>query len=307
MNVFFGQKIMGVVTLVMSMLLLSFQQQAAGSQLTVYTVNYPLAYMAERIGGADVQVVFPVPPDTDPAYWTPDIKTIVQYQKADLILINGAGYADWLSKVSLPKSRIVNTTKAVKKRYIPIQGAMTHSHGPEGAHSHEGTAFTTWLDLDIATRQAEAIARVLIRKIPEQKENIEQNLSGLKKDLKKLDDALLTLGKTYQTTPLIGSHPVYQYLANRYGLNIKSVHWEPDQHPTSEQLSELEVLMETHQAPIMLWEDDPQDSIKQVLEELPIAVVVFNPCGNSSEEGNFIQVMQNNVKRLENTLASLQQ
>ena len=307
MNMFFGQKMMGVVTLVMLMLLLSFQQQAAGSQLTVYTVNYPLAYMAERIGGAHVQVVLPVPPDTDPAYWTPDIKTIVHYQEADLILTNGAGYADWLSKVSLPKSRIVNTTKAVKKRYIPIQGAMTHSHGPEGAHSHEGTAFTTWLDLDIATRQAEAIGRVLIRKVPAEKEKMEQNLSGLKEDLKKLDDALLMLGKTYQATPLIGSHPVYQYLTNRYGLNIKSVHWEPDQHPTSEQLSELEVLMERHLAPIMLWEDAPQDSIKQVLEELPIAVVVFNPCGNRSEEGNFIQVMQKNVKRLENALTSLQQ
>lgn len=38
----------------------------------VYTVNYPLAYFAERIAGDSVNVVFPTPPDIDPAFWSPD-------------------------------------------------------------------------------------------------------------------------------------------------------------------------------------------------------------------------------------------
>ena len=33
----------------------------AGDELLIYTVNYPLAYFAERIGAEDVNVVFPVP------------------------------------------------------------------------------------------------------------------------------------------------------------------------------------------------------------------------------------------------------
>ena len=40
--------------------------------LTVYVVNYPLAYFAERIGGDLIRVEFPAPSDVDPAYWTPD-------------------------------------------------------------------------------------------------------------------------------------------------------------------------------------------------------------------------------------------
>ncbi len=28
----------------------------------------------------------------------------------------------------------------------PLEGATTHSHGPEGAHEHTGWAFTTWID-----------------------------------------------------------------------------------------------------------------------------------------------------------------
>ena len=33
----------------------------ASDKLTVYTVNYPLAYFAERIGGDAAEVVLPVP------------------------------------------------------------------------------------------------------------------------------------------------------------------------------------------------------------------------------------------------------
>ncbi len=45
-------------------------------KLVIYTVNYPLAYFAERIGGDLVEVHFPAPTDGDPAFWSPDADTI---------------------------------------------------------------------------------------------------------------------------------------------------------------------------------------------------------------------------------------
>ena len=57
--------------------------------LSVYTVNYPLQYLAERIGGDLVEVIFPAPDDVDPAYWAPSPEEIAGYQQADLILLNG--------------------------------------------------------------------------------------------------------------------------------------------------------------------------------------------------------------------------
>ena len=62
---------------------------AGDERLTVYVVNYPLQYFAERIAGDQATVVFPAPPDEDPAFWTPDVSTIAGYQQADLILLNG--------------------------------------------------------------------------------------------------------------------------------------------------------------------------------------------------------------------------
>ncbi len=44
----------------------------------------------------------------------------------------------------------------------------------------------------------------------------------------------------------MASHPVYYYLSQRYGLNLKSVLWEPDVVPDEVQWQELEKILETH-------------------------------------------------------------
>ena len=116
----------------------------------VYTVNYPLAYFAERIAGESVTVVFPAPPDVDPAFWSPSAETIADYQRADLVLLNGAGYAAWVQRATLSQSRLVDTSAALADQLIPVHDTVTHSHGPGGDHSHQGAAFTTWLDMDFA-------------------------------------------------------------------------------------------------------------------------------------------------------------
>ena len=68
----------------------------AGEKLNVYTENYPLAYFAERVAGDLESVTFPAP------------QTVAAYQGADLILRNGADYAKWAAKASLPFSRTVD-------------------------------------------------------------------------------------------------------------------------------------------------------------------------------------------------------
>ena len=114
--------------------------------LNIHVVNYPLQYMAERIGGKQVAVTFPAPADEDPATWKPSADQVSAYQQADLILLNGAGYAKWIDKVSLPASRMVNTGGSGQDHLIALNEDTTHTHGPTGQHAHSGFAFTTWLD-----------------------------------------------------------------------------------------------------------------------------------------------------------------
>ena len=266
--------------------------------LKIVATNYPLAYFAERIGGNRVSVNLPVPPDEDPAFWKPNAKAVGVMQKAELVLLNGADYEKWLPRVSLSKFKLADTSSSFKKDFIRIENAVTHSHGPGGMHSHEGIAFTTWLDFDHAAKQAEAVAQAMIRKRPELQTVMLDNLNTLKVDLSALDSQAQALASSKPGVPLLGSHPVYQYLARRYGLNLKSVHWEPNEMPSEEEWAGLRKLLETHPAQWMIWEAQPSSAVIAKLTALGVGTLVFNPSANRPETGDFIEVMKTNLGQL---------
>ncbi len=272
----------------------------AGKDLPeVYTVNYPLAYFAERIAGESVTVVFPAPPDVDPAFWSPSAETIADYQRADLVLLNGAGYAAWIQRATLSQSRLVDTSAALADRLIPVDDTVTHSHGPGGDHSHQGAAFTTWLDMEFAAGQARAVFDALVRLRPENESAFRERLSDLEKEIGELDKRLQDVAERIGDRPLVFSHPVYQYLVRGYGLNGRSVHWEPHEIPGNDQWRELSDLFITHAAAWMIWEDEPLPDTVNRLEGLGIKSLVYRPCGNRPAEGSLVSVMLDNVAALE--------
>jgi zinc transport system substrate-binding protein len=281
------------------LLLASSPAATAADRLAVYTVNAPLAYFAERIGGDAVEVVFPAPPDRDPAFWRPSIAVIAEYQAADLVLLNGADYAAWTQKTSLPRAKLVDTSRAFADQLIVTQNAVTHSHGPEGEHSHAATASITWLDFDQAAQQARAIADALKRRLPEQAAALEEGMTALEADLRALDQRAMAIGKSAAGTPLIASHPRYQYLARRYGLNIESVEWEAGETPGPEQLAALDALRKDHPARWMLWEALPSDGAIALLEERGMESIVFSPAANVGPDGDFLAVMERNLDALQ--------
>jgi zinc transport system substrate-binding protein len=280
------------------LLVLSSPSLLFAEPLTVYTVNYPLHYFTQRITGDHARVVFQAPPDVDPAFWMPDRKTIADYQQADLIVLNGADYAGWVSKVSLPRLRQVDTSKAFKNGLIAVKDTVTHSHGPAGAHSHAGTAFTTWLDLHQAVQQAQAIAEALSRKRPEYKADFDKNFAALREDLMRLDLEIQQIVATKPRQRLFASHPVYHYLARRYDLPIEDMVWEPDEMPNDQQWQQLRLVHESFPADWMLWEKQPLPEIAQQLDSMGIGIAVFDPCANRPARGDFLSVMRENIANL---------
>jgi zinc transport system substrate-binding protein len=286
------------ITISIACVLLNPGEGSAGERLNIYVVNNPLKYFAERIAGEHARVVFPAPADVDPAYWMPDAKTISDYQRADLILLNGANYAKWVNKVSLPRFRMVNTSAAFKDRYIEAAEILTHSHGAKGEHGHEAPAFTTWIDFSLAAEQAKAIAKVLSRKKPALKDTFQKNYQKLERELLKLDRDIKEVVSKEQSRVLVVSHPVYDYFARRYGLNMRSVHWEPDEIPTTAQMVELHTILKEHQAKWMIWEGEPAKEAVDRLQAVGMQSVVFDPCGNAPDQGDFMSVMRQNVENL---------
>lgn len=273
-------------------------QNGPSGKLTVYVVNYPLKYFAERVAGEYAEVVFPAPEDVDPAYWMPEAETVEAYQQADMILLNGADYAKWVRKASLPRAKTVDTTGDFEHLYIVSKDVTTHSHGPEGKHAHESLASTTWLDFEMAVRQAVAIAGAIGRKKPALTDSLRANLNALKKDLEALGEEMKAVTAGKSSLPLVMSHPVYDYLARRYVMNTRSLHWEPGEEPTLEQWSELKAVLKEHPAQWMVWEGEPLPGVAAELEKIGVKSLVFDPAGNVPAKGDFLSVMKQNIANL---------
>ncbi|MBC8325644.1 MAG: zinc ABC transporter substrate-binding protein [Verrucomicrobia subdivision 3 bacterium] len=265
-------------------------------KLRVAVVNFPLAYFVERIAGDLVEVHFP-DMEGDPAFWKPTAAEVRAFQSSDLILLNGASYAKWTAWTSLPDSRTTNTSTAFCEAFIAVKTDAAHQHGKGGEHSHAGTAFTTWLDFKQAQHQAAAVHRALMNVLPAHSQRLANNFVALQRDLVSLDADLRGIAADLGDTPLLGSHPVYQYLARGYELNIRSVHWEPDTMPDEAGWAELAALRKTHPAKVMLWEDAPNQVIIAKLKTRGIRTVIFAPCANRAAS-DWLTVMRENVAAL---------
>lgn len=263
----------------------------------IYTVNYPLYEMARIISGDLADIYLPELPG-DPAFWEPDIETILAFQNADLILLNGANYAKWTEMISLPEEQTVITSHSFEGQLIPIDGP-SHSHGPEGEHSHSGIAFTTWLDMKQVSAQAQAIGDALVLLMPNHKDKLEIRLQELQAQLSAFDKRLMKVGAVLGDKALLYSHPVYQYFERAYGLNGVSVQWEPHIFPDDNQWQQLKQVLETHPAKFMLWEEKPSEVISERLKDLNIDVLVFSPISNRPRNGSFLSHMTENIERFE--------
>lgn len=269
----------------------------AQDQTRVVAVNYPLQYFAQTLLGDEAEVVFPVPEGVDPSFWRPAISDISMIQSSDLILLNGAGFATWVDRVSLPRSKTVNTTAAIEDQFI-VTESITHSHGDGDEHSHEGTASYVWLNPALAIAQAEAIASAVAARglVPEAE--LTARLDDLRADLLALDAQGAELSASLAGTAIIATHPRYQYFADRYDLNITSLEWEAGATPTAKELADLTDMVAATGAKIILWEAAPADAAFEMATALGLQNVVFNPLARPTQGKSFVDVMSDAMGEL---------
>ena len=272
----------------------------------VVTSNYPLYFFASRIvEGVDAapEIVFP-DIDGDPALWIPSAEQVQLLQSADAVILNGAGAEFWLNLITIDRQRLVDTSANFADQLIALEDSVLHQHGPGGEHSHQGTAFTTWLDPQLAILQARAVSNSLIEFAPSGETGFRANMEELEQELMQLDSDLAEIFSQLDDRPVMFSHPVYQYLQHRYGVNGRAVHWEPDEEPSTPAWIALQQELATHAATIMIWEDEPLTPTIKRLSNAGIVSVTFQTVANRPDHGDYLSVMRANGKHLESILSS---
>ena len=111
------------------------------------------------------------------------------------MLLNGAGAEPWLDWITLRRRRLVDTSSQLIDRLIPADDAVAHQHGPQGKRAHQGSAFTLWLDPQLAVAQAQGVTDALALLTPSQATRYRENTATLEQELAELDRRLATGGR----------------------------------------------------------------------------------------------------------------
>jgi len=265
--------------------------------------SYPLADWASALlAGTEVELRSPaLAGDGDLRDSAPNPEDLLI---ADLIILNGAGFENWLDRVSLPEDQVLRTANVFAKDWKTFETVHeghddeVHAH-PEGhdhdhGHVHTGTDPHTWLDPLQAKQQALAIAEALIKLYPEHAETIQANQPAL---LAKFDDLQASLAGI-KPVHFLTSHPAYEYLARRHSWKTTALDISPDAALAP---AELEAVAAA-KAEMMLWEGEPCEAIQAQLTKLTLPFVVFSPVERKPESGDYFTAMQENIDRLKAAL-----
>ncbi len=69
--------------------------------------------------------------------------------------------------------------------------------------------------------------------------------------------------------------------------------------PSEQKWVELQRIHANHSTTAMIWEGQPKEVTQNKLRSMDIESIVFNPCANTCESGNFLSAMQRNIENLE--------
>ena len=272
---------------------------AALAQPRIVAENGPLADIARTLAGNAATVEMPLPKGADPAAWRPALDQIAGIQQADLILLNGAGFSGWSAKVSLPRARTVVTTAAVEDRLIVSEG-LTHSHGPEGAHTHAATVSQTWLDPALAAAQARAVAGGLARVLPGQAAAIDAALARFRARMDRLSDRLAAAGAALDARTVIAAHRGLDYFARAAGLDLVSLDWVPGAAPDDDDLAALDAALAEGAGPLILWQVPPDPRAEAAAAARGLTGVLVAPGATAAD---LPTLLEGNIARLEKAAA----
>jgi zinc transport system substrate-binding protein len=249
-----------------------------------------------------VEVEFPVPAGEDPATWSPAPEVVLGFQEADLILLNGAEYEGWVATATLPSARVVDASVGLGEEIIVVEDGLTHSHGPEGEHSHAVTASEVWLDLGLAARQAATVRDALARAEPESATAFAERFSALEADLHEVGMAFERAAEAARGHTLVAVGVGYTYLSRGYGIELITVPFDPANPGSHDFWHEVEHAVADGAGPVVLWPTEPSAEVRTRLTSMGLEAVLFDPAGARPAQGDFVEVMTANAQRLEGAL-----
>lgn len=275
-----------------------------GGGLTVVSSNYPLSYLATRIGGDRVDVTDLATPGADAHGLELSVRQVMTVQEAALVLhIPGyqASLDDAISSGENDNALDVSTA-------IELLAADGHTHdehegeGAEEGHDHGPTDPHFWHDPLRMADIGDAIAQRLAELDPEGAEAFAGAATEVRSDLEVLDAELVEQFEAVGgERTFITSHAAYAYLAERYELHqIGIAGVDPETEPSPQRLLELEKIITAEGVSTIFFETTASPKVAQTLaQNVGVASEELDNLETRlSEDADYPAVMRENSRKL---------
>jgi zinc transport system substrate-binding protein len=263
---------------------------ARPGQTTVVAAFYPLAWVAEQVGGTGVHVTDLTPPGAEPHDVELTPKDVEEIRDADLVLFLGRGFQP-------------SVEKAVESRSEPsldLLAGQTLRHGTGGGDGQEALDPHVWLDPTRLATMATAVGRAL---------GSPKRAAALSARLHRLDARMAAGLASCRRRQIVTSHAAFGYLARRYRLEqIALGGLTPEAEPRPRDLARLIHDVERTHATTVFFEPLVSSRIADTIaREAGVKTAELDPLeGLTSDEAakgeDYVSIMDQNLGVLREAL-----
>jgi zinc transport system substrate-binding protein len=251
---------------------------------TVVASFYPLAYVAERVGGDRVEVRNLAPPGVEPHDLELSPRDIDRVEDARLVLVLGD---DFQPAVERAAERNAATVSLIEK--LDVQGRDPH----------------VWLDPVLMTKVVSEVAGALIRLDPTHRDEFADRAQRLVNEVAALDGRYRAGLAACSRREIVTAHEAFGRLAERYGLTETAIAGlSPEAEPDAARLAELTDLIRRNRVTTVFSEELVSPRVADALaREAGVRTDVLDPLEGLAprdiEAGaTYFTVMDKNLAKL---------
>ncbi|MBC7592693.1 MAG: zinc ABC transporter substrate-binding protein [Kineosporiaceae bacterium] len=260
---------------------------------------YPLAFVAEQVGGTNVSVANLTAPGIEPHDLELKPKQVGAVQDAGLVIFESnfqAAIDDAIGQAGRDSKDTIDVAKLVKLQPLPAGEGGANGHAEDDPH--------VWLDPVNMIAVTEAVRAKLSAIDPAHATAYRTNATVLTTKLKALDTSFSTALAQCATTKIVTSHAAFGYLTQRYGLEqIPIAGVDPSNEPSLAQLAVITNLVRKDKITTIFTEELVSPAIAETVAGATGAkTATLDPIEGLSDETaheNYLTLMAKNLSVIE--------
>ena len=269
-------------------------------KLQVTAGFYPYEFVAQRVGGDDVEVVNLTSAGGEPHDLELSPQQVAGLQETDLVLYS-KGFQPALDEAveQSAKDRAFDVLTAV-----PLREGGEHAEEEGEAHEEEGADPHVWLDPARLATIAGAVGEQLGELAPDRAEEFERRALELAAELKELDGEMQQGLSSCERSEIVTSHDAFGYLAEAYGLEQVSIAGlSPEDEASPKRLAEVARFAEENGVTTIFFEELVSPKVAQSLaREVGARAQELNPLEGPPADGDYLSAMRDNLDTLRTAL-----